>query len=120
MEIKNKYINAVLLTLLFYRDGQEAGGLLTENLSLGVKRKLQKIRKELLPHLEEFEKDGKQILSAFEGKDTPEDIANKKKEVDELNEEVVKLTCDHALLSEIEKIETDKNYDFDMIEMIAK
>lgn len=116
MKIEKKHINNILLTILYFSKndkGQEyeAGGLLKESLGLGVKRKLQKIRKELLTHSQELETD----LKAVEG--AKEEL--RQGEINVLLSETVELTSEPALLSEIEKVETKNNYNFEYIEMIT-
>jgi hypothetical protein len=115
MRIKKSHIRAILLTLLSFNEktGQPYSGLLLENLGLGVKRKLQKIRNELLAHEAELKADESEIVKI-------EDEEQRNKEAEELYNEEITLLSEPAMISEIEKIQTDKNYDFELIEMIAK
>lgn len=114
MKIKKQHINELLLTLSSYdpKNGLPLGGLLFEELGLGIKRKLQKIRKELLIHGEDLNIDLKAVQES--------ESTDKEQEIKELMEEEVTLTADFAMISEIEKLETKNNYDFDLIELIAK
>jgi len=115
MEIQKKFIVPILLMLQSFdqKTGASISGLLNEEMGLGVKRKLHKIRKELLTHQAELQEDAKEI-------DAIEDEEKKKEEADKLMSETVKLTAEPAMLSEIEKISSKTPYDFDLIEMIAQ
>lgn len=116
MKIKKKFINPILLTLLSFDNSTQLpiSGLLLEEMGLGCKRKAQKIRKELLTFAVELEDDGKEIIEKHK-----DDIGEQEKELNILIDEEITLISDPMMLSEIEKIKTDKNYDFDLIEMIA-
>lgn len=122
MEIIKKDIRSILLTIASFDTGtgKEISGLLTENLSLAAKRKLQKIRKELLSLEQELHKHASEIEKIFEGKTSEEDLKKRQEELNTLLDETVNINCDYALLSEIEKISSVHNYDFDFIEMIAQ
>ncbi len=116
MKIKKKNINLILLTILtFDNTGKATSGLLTEEMSLGTKRKLQKIRNELLKLSTELNTDHQEVINKTKGNAVELD-----KEVNELVEEEVTLTCEPVVLSEIEKIKTNQNYDFDLIELISQ
>lgn len=116
MKIKKKFIKPILLMLLSFdaKTQQPVTGILIEEMGLGLKRKVQKIRNELLKHSEELEADGNEISEKL--KDKPDEI---QKEFEELLNEEITLTSEPALISEIEKIQTKCNYDFELIEMIA-
>jgi hypothetical protein len=107
MRIKNSDVTPILLTLLLYKEGKEFSGLLLENITLSLKRRLQKIRKDLLAKSEELQKDFEEV------KDKPEEIKILLDEEFELNHEFVSLEM-------IEAINSGVNYDFDIIEKIAK
>jgi hypothetical protein len=107
MKLKNSDVTPILLTLLTYKEGKEFSGLLLENIPLSLKRRLQKIRKDLLVKSEELQKDFEEV------KDKPEEIKILLDEEFELNHEFVSLEM-------IEAINSSVNYDFDIIEKIAK
>jgi hypothetical protein len=107
MKLKNSDVTPILLTLLIYKEGKEFSGLLLENIPLSLKRRLQKIRKDLLLKSEELQKDFEEV------KDKPEEIKILLDEEFELNHEFVSLEM-------IEAINSSVNYDFDIIEKIAK
>lgn len=83
-------------------------GLLFENITLGTKRKLQKIQKELMGFYAEYQEHLKEATEKG-----PEEVAI-------LNAEEVTLTSETVSMAMIEAIQTDKNYDFDIIELFAK
>jgi RNAse (barnase) inhibitor barstar len=147
--IKNKDITPILSVLLFFdKDSRlEKGGLLTEEISLGLRRHLQKIRKEILAHHESINKDIEEVFDTISKKaivSLPTEITEaqykddksehhaayleainvlqveQSKEVDELLEEEFKLTSQPASLELILKINTKANYDLDMIEKFAQ
>lgn len=107
MKIKNSDVTTILLTLLCYKDQREFSGLLLENIPLSLKRRLQKIRKDLILKHEEITKDFEEV------KDKPEEVQILLDEEFELNHEFVSLEM-------IEAINSNVNYDFDIIEKIAK
>lgn len=88
-------------------------GLMNETTGLGLKRRLRKIQKELGEEWQQYIIDLQEI-------DKIEDAEEKKKETDRLLSETFELHCELAMMSEIEKIESDFNYDWDLIELIAK
>jgi hypothetical protein len=107
MKIKKGFIQGVLLTILTYKDGKEHSGLLLENIPLSLKRRLSKIRVDLIKESQEIQKDYEEV------KDKPEEIAI-------LMNEEVELNHDFVSLEMIESVTSEVNYDFDIIEMIAK
>lgn len=107
MKIKKGFINAVLLTILTYRDGKEHSGLLLENIPLSLKRRLSKIRVDLLREAQEMQKDFEEV------KDKPE-------EIDILMNEEIEINHDFVSLEMIESITSETNYNFEVIELIAK
>ena len=107
MKIKKGFIQGVLLTILTYKDNKEHSGLLLENIPLSLKRRLSKIRLDLIKESQEIQKDYEEV------KDKPEEIAILMNEEVELNHDFVSLEMIEAVTSEV-------NYDFDIIEMIAK
>ena len=107
MKIKKGHINQILLTILTYKDGKEDSGLLLESIPLSLKRRLSKIRIDLLKQSEEIQKDFNEV------KDKPEEVEILMNEEFELNHEPVSLEM-------IESITSETNYNFDIIEMFAK
>lgn len=149
--IKKREINDVLVTLLFYKkEGEvqiESGGLLKEEMSLGLRRYLQNIRKELLTHHETLNKDSKEIVDAIKDKAVatlPDSVKKEEyldekgehyaefikaleqfqpeleKEINDLLDEAITLIAPPASLDLIMKINTKVNYNFELIEKIAQ
>lgn len=121
IEIKKSELTSVLLTISAYdKDGKMIGGLLLENVSLGLKRRLQKIHTEAMTHYAQFEKD----LAEAEKKDEEFENLNpqgvKNKEVNELLKEVVKLQSEKASLALIDGIVSENIYDSTLIEKFAE
>lgn len=111
MKIKKKFIRPILGQLLTYKDDKPFSGLLTENICLGTKRKIQKIRRELLSHHEVLEEEIKDIQG------DPEVID---RELAILSEEEVILTSEPFELARLDDVTSATNYDFEMLEMISK
>ena len=111
MKLEKKYLEAVALTIQAFqeKDGQAipVSGLLHEEISLGLKRKLQKIRDGVLKEIEQLEKDKKEV-----GDDV--------KEMEVLMNEEVEIHVEYASLEMIEGIKTKFNYSFDVIEKFAQ
>jgi hypothetical protein len=120
IELKKSEIEATLLTICVYSLPKEnetqrmIGGLLSENLSLGTKRRLQKIHKLIVQEYKDFIEDFKKLNE--ECKDNKEKLEKEKKI---LLDEIVKLDIEPAQLSQIEAISTSNNYNFEIIEKIA-
>lgn len=89
-------------------------GLLMEDLSLGTKRKLQKIHKKLHEAYTEFVNDVKEIQEKLK-----DDAVNMEKELKILIEEDVNIDSEFASLANIESISSEKNYNFEIIEKFA-
>lgn len=114
MIILNKSdIEPVLITISVYNKetNELIGGLLKEDLTLGSKRKLQKIHKEVYKLYLELIKDVKQIKEVC--KDDEEKV---KKELEELLKEQVKVDVEPLQFSFLENVSTKANYNFDIIE----
>lgn len=107
MRISNAFINRILITLLVYVDNKEHSGLLIEEIPLSLKRRLQRIRKDLIAKQQELQADFEEV------KDKPEELEIFMNEEFELNHDFVSLEM-------IEAINTKVNYDFEAIEKIAK
>jgi len=141
MKIKKRNITDILLTILWFsadKSGNETpgGGLLTEDTGLGLKRKLQKIRKDLLSEQDQLKKDKGEVSKSFtdkmfvanEGETLNEEqqalnaglVSQMESEMNILLNEEIAINAEYASLSEIEKIQTKASYDFELIEMIAQ
>lgn len=116
MKVKKSEVIQILLTIASYdaKTLTPISGVLFEKISLGTKRKFQKIQKELEGHRQQIEHDAKDIE-----KECGEDEERKKKEIEELAAEEVELTSEPVSISFIENIETDKNYDWSLLEKIC-
>lgn len=112
-----KQIEPLLMNLLVFNadTGVAIGGLLMEKLPLGVKRKLNKLREELVSHHEQLKQDAEEVKATYEG-----DGVKIQKELEILFNETVEIKGERALMSEIEKIETEKMYDFVLLEFITQ
>jgi hypothetical protein len=113
--LKKKELKAALLSIASFdaKTGEIVGGLLTEKISLGLKRKLQKIH-------EAVQKEFQQMLKDIEEIKKIENEEEQNKEFNDILEEDVTLLVDKARLDMIETIETDRVYDFTLLEKIAE
>ena len=110
MKLKKSELNTLLITISSTKTTGEIRidqGLLNEKITLGLKRRLQKIYKEAYPLYEEYLADLKEC-------DGNED------EIKMLNDEEVTINHDPVSLAIIEAIETEHNYDWTIIEKIAE
>jgi hypothetical protein len=116
MKIKNSEITPLLVTLVTYNKetGAMVGGLLSEKMSLGLRRRLQKIREALLAKHSELVKDMEEV-----NKQLPEG-EERNGEMHKLLDEEVEVTFEPASLAMIEAIDTAANYDMALIEKIAQ
>lgn len=114
---KNSELSPALMQLMAFdsKTGSVVSGLLTEKLTLGTKRKLQKIQTKLLDHYKEYVKHIEEI-----DKECADDAEKKEAEIKTLNDEEVKADVDFVDIKFIESIETESNYDFSLIEKFAK
>lgn len=114
-KFKNSDITRVLIMLAAYdpKTGAIVGGILSEKMSLGLRRRLQKIRNAFLEKHNELTEDLKPINEMPEGE---ERLAELKK----LYDEEVEITFDPASLEMIEAIESPVNYDMDLLEKITQ
>ena len=112
--IKKSEIHTLLLHISSYVDNTLVGGLLSENITLGMKRRLQKIHKEAYPQYEEYLADRKAIEKEFE------DAVALVAELKTLDEEEVKINQDKLSMTMIEQIQSKNNYDFDFLDKIAE
>jgi len=120
LEFKKSELEAVLLTIAAYsppKEGEQqrmVSGLLKENITLGTKRRLQKIHKLTQESYKELIEDVKEAQ-----KECGEDKERLEKELKLLLEEVVKVDAEPIQLSQIEGISTTENYNFEIIEKFA-
>lgn len=116
IQLKNSDLFPVLITILAVNSetGVAVSGLLTENITLGTRRKLQKIHKKALTAYQEFQTDEAAIIKEF-----GEDKEKMEKELKELYDESVKIDVEPIFLSSLENVSTKNNYSFDIIEKIA-
>lgn len=116
--IKKSELEGILLSIVTFdaKTNKIVGGLLSESVSLGTKRKLQKIHKALVEEYKQLINDVKEIEEAF--KDAP-DIDKKNLEIKELLDEVIKVEAEPFALSQLDNIVTSNNYDFELLEKIG-
>lgn len=116
IELKKAELEAALITIAAYdgKTGKMVSGLLSEPITLGTKRILQKIHKKLQEAYKEFLEDIKEIE-----KETGEDKEKGNAEFKALLEETVKLDVERFQISQIENISTSANYNFEIIEKLA-
>ena len=107
IELLKSELESVLITLNAVNGDGKNVGLLHEKISLGLKRKGQRIFETVMPELERYKKE----LGECKGNES---------EIKELNNEVVKFDVSKLSLSMIEEIESEYNYDFRIIEKIAE
>ena len=126
LTFKNSELEQVLLHISSYdKESQKlVGGLLSENLTLGTKRKLQKVHKPTHKLFEEFVADFKTVQEGCKTGENEKgepiyDQEKLKKELQLLLDEEVKVDTEPIQLSQIENISTEKNYNFDIIEKFA-
>lgn len=114
-KFKNSEVVGVLIMLASYdqKTGAIVGGLLSEKMSLGLRRRLQKIRNAFLEKHKELTEDLKPINEMPEGE---ERLAELKK----LYDEEIEVTFDPADMGMIEAIESTINYDMDLLEKITQ
>lgn len=114
MTIKKSQVVPLLSNIAMYsKDGQMISGLLKEKITLGTKRRLQKIQKQLISEYEQLKKDVEQIKSECKSED-------QEKEIQELMNEEINLNCEKISFSQIENLETESCYDFDLLEKICE
>lgn len=116
IKLKNYEIEQALVQIIAYspKTNQPAAGLLTETLTLGVKRKLQKLHAKLIDKYKEYGEDIKEIE-----KECGEDMERRSKEIQQLLNEEVTIDAEMVDLKAIELINTSQNYDFTIIEKFA-
>jgi|SRR5690606_26841907 len=95
--------------------GEIEKGLLVEEITLGTKRILGKIRKALIVEYQEFENQIKEVK-----KECGEDKEKLQKELEELYKEEVEITVPRFKFEMIENVSSEQMYDFDLLEKIAE
>lgn len=168
--LKKSELLPTLLQIAAYSNKKEnagmlVGGLLSENITLGTKRVLQKIHKGIHKEYEQFIKDREEIfktpliktplkgakdqiketdvtkegeIDGLEGEvdgeveeltqeqrqkmdeELMKENERLQKELNELLDEEVKILCEKVLISKLLDIQTEANYDFELIEKIGK
>jgi hypothetical protein len=117
MKLKNKEVLPILLEILQFKKVDEGSnvetGLLTEELTLGTRRRLQRIREELLEKNKEIEKDALEI-SKLESEE------ERNKEFTDLADEEFTLKSEPVSLELLENVKTKENYDMILLEKITK
>lgn len=115
MKIKKSKIVPILEVLLWFNPEtkQPVSGLLTEKISMSLRRRLQRIRVDVLAEFKKLGLDEKELNESFTGEELSKEIAILLDEEIEINQEFVSL-------EQIEQIETSVNYDFGVIELIAR
>lgn len=116
IELKNSELEQALYIIATYdsKTFQLVSGLLKEPLTLGTKRKIQKIHKKLQKAYEQLISDIKEIQT-----EAGEDKQKADEEFKILMEEKVKIDEEPFQLSQIENISTSANYNFEIIEKLA-
>lgn len=113
-KFKNSELYSVLsqLMLVDSKTSKMVGGLLSEEMTLGLRRRLQKIQKAFLVPYEEFQKDLEPIMKMEDGE-------AKDAEFKKLLEEERNVDFEPASMEMIEKIDTKANYDMALLERIT-
>jgi len=125
--LKKSELESLLLTISTYdkATNELKSGLLKENLTLGTKRKIQKIHKAAYAIFTELTENVKDIQKACEKEEKNEkgeptyDFERLNKEYKILMDEEVKLDVDQFQISQLDDISTTSNYNFEIIEKIA-
>lgn len=114
--LKKRELEQLLLTIAgFSPEGVMVTGLLKEVLPLKDKRKLQKLHKVVMEPFKEFQKDKEDIKTAV-----GEDLNRFRVETEILLNEDISFPFEPISLAAIEEIKSSTNYNFDIIEKIAK
>lgn len=114
--LKNYELELALVQLMAFdtKTQKPTGGLLMETLSLGLKRRLQKLHSKLIEKYKDYADDIKKI-----DEECGEDIDKRAKEISDLNLELVTIDLDPVDIKQIEAIVTSNNYNFEIIEKFA-
>lgn len=113
LTFKKSQLEAALMQLSIYdkETNKLIGGLLSESLTIGTKRRLNKIHSKLSEHYNELIKDYEELKN--ECKDNQDKLKN---ELKELLEETVQIDIEPVPFTMIENVSTSSNYNFDIIE----
>jgi len=120
LEFEKSELDQVLYTIATYSAPKEGevqkmiSGLLQENISLGLKRRLQKIQTKTQVLYKEYTEDIKELI-----KECGEDKERLEKEFDILRKEKVKVDEEPVKMSLIEDISSPHSYNFTIIEKFA-
>lgn len=117
IKLQKGELSSLLLNITTFdaQTGQIVGGLLSENLTLGTKRALDKIRKALIIEYQELEAQIKEVKESC--KDDKEKLH---KELEELFKETVEISVPRFKFEKIEEVSSNKMYDFDLLEKISE
>jgi len=109
IELKKSQLEPVLILIdgtLTEGKKSTAVGLVRQKITLGTKRRLFKIFKLVADEFNQY------------GKDKKEAVDNN--ELEELNNEVVKIDAEKIKISLIDELETELTFDFDLLDLIAE
>lgn len=114
---KNEINSALVILSANYKIGDEVKtiGLLHEEITLGLKRRLQEMQAELVTLWNKYQGQTNEVNETC--KDDPEKL---KAELKILDEEEVELNAQKVSLAMIEEIKTTNNYDFVIIKKFAE
>lgn len=115
MKLKKQELYPTLILLSAQTSGGKLLGLLHEDISLGLKRRLQKLAKEVGTLYEEYLADSKEVQEKFK-----DDETKLKEELAILDSEEVSFQFEKVSIAMIESIKSENNYDFDLIEKFAE
>lgn len=115
MKLKKHELYPTLLLLSAHTSDGRLLGLLHEDITLGLKRRLQKLAKEVGALYEEYLADLKEVQEKLK-----DDEAKLKEELSILDNEEVSFQFEKVSISMIESIKSENNYDFDLIERFAE
>ena len=115
--LKKSEIEKVLIQIIAFdqKTQKPVSGLLTENTTLGMKRRLQKIHAQLLDKYKEYGEDIKKVES-----DCGDDMDRRASEIEVLNEEYINIDCQPIDQKQLDSIVTDTNYNFEILDKICE
>lgn len=115
IELKKSELENVLIIISVYNkeNGLLIGGLLSEDITLGTKRALQKIHKKVHVLYQELLEDYKELKE----KVSEEEL---QKETEELLNEIVKIDIEKIKFSFLENVSTKSNYNFEIIDKFSE
>ena len=113
--LKKSQIEKLLVQIIAFdpKTQTPVAGLLTENTTLGTKRRLQKIHATLLEKYKEYSADIKKIEE-----ECGDDMERRASEVQVLNEEEIHIDAPRIDSKQLDSIVSENNYNFDILEKI--